>query len=73
MLDHEEWVDRDFNELDFKDTIECPYCNSKISIYDFEDEGVDITDDVIETHCLFCDEEIVIISSADRKFVAMKK
>ena len=74
-MDHKEMYESDFNELEFKDIIECPHCGSKTSVYDFEDEGIDIMDNEessIETHCLFCNEEIIIISSVDRKFIALE-
>jgi hypothetical protein len=71
-----ELYESDFNELEFKDIIECPYCEAKMSVFDFEDEGIDIFDaeeDSIETVCLFCGEDILIISSVDKKFIAVER
>lgn len=74
-MDHVEY-EKDFNELEFKDIIECPYCDSKMNVFDFEDEGIDVFDteeDSIETCCLFCGEEILIITSVDKKFIAVER
>jgi hypothetical protein len=74
-MDHKEY-ELDYNELEFKDIIECPHCESKMSVFDFEDEGInvfDIEEDSVETVCLFCGEDILIISSVDRKFIAVER
>jgi len=75
MMDHKEY-ELDYNELEFKDIIECPHCESKMNIFDFEDEGInifDVEEDSIETVCLFCGEDILIISSVDKKFIAVER